>query len=69
MKLSFVFTISNNDPNFYLLSPFLSPSSDLKSLNANMASVWVKMASSWLSVVLYMWTLVAPAILSNRDFT
>ncbi|BFZ21603.1 hypothetical protein BsWGS_24642 [Bradybaena similaris] len=51
------------------LTNWYSPSSDLKSLNANMASVWVKMASSWLSVVLYVWTLVAPAILSNREFT
>ncbi len=32
-------------------------------------SVWVKMASSWLSAALYVWTLVAPAILRNRNFS
>ncbi len=44
------------------------PSSDMKSLNANMGSVWVKMVSSWLSVLLYVWTLVAPAVLTGREF-
>lgn len=32
-------------------------------------SVWVKMASSWFSAALYVWTLVAPAILRNRNFS
>lgn len=50
------------------LTNWFEPSSDMKSLNANMASVWVKIVSSWLSIALYIWTLVAPAILSERDF-
>ncbi|KAK9840265.1 hypothetical protein WJX74_006470 [Apatococcus lobatus] len=32
-------------------------------------SVWVKMASSWFSALLYVWTLIAPAILRNRNFS
>ncbi|KAK9867400.1 hypothetical protein WJX84_004681 [Apatococcus fuscideae] len=32
-------------------------------------SVWVKMASSWFSALLYVWTLVAPVILRNRNFS
>ncbi|RUS83458.1 hypothetical protein EGW08_008774 [Elysia chlorotica] len=51
------------------LTNWFSPSSDVKKLNANMASVWVKMASSWVSIVLYVWTLVAPVILQDRDFS
>ncbi|GFR44202.1 hypothetical protein Agub_g5385 [Astrephomene gubernaculifera] len=32
------------------------------------ASTWVKMASSWACALIYGWTVVAPAILKNRDF-
>lgn len=32
------------------------------------ASVWVKMSSAWLCFGVYLWTLVAPLILHNRDF-
>ncbi|CAG5128193.1 unnamed protein product [Candidula unifasciata] len=51
------------------LTNWFSPSSDVKSLNANMSSVWVKIGSSWFSVALYIWTLIAPAILVNREFS
>lgn len=32
------------------------------------ASVWVKMASCWCAVAVYVWSLVAPLVLTNRDF-
>ncbi|XP_063071684.1 serine incorporator 1 [Engraulis encrasicolus] len=32
-------------------------------------AVWVKMSSSWVCLSLYIWTLVAPMIFTNRDFT
>ncbi|KAK7460364.1 hypothetical protein BaRGS_00038892 [Batillaria attramentaria] len=51
------------------LTNWFSPSSDFRTLNANMASVWVKISSAWLCIALYVWTLVAPTILSNRDFS
>lgn len=31
-------------------------------------STWVKMASKWVCELLYLWTVVAPALLPNRDF-
>lgn len=51
------------------LTNWFSPSSDFHTLNANMASVWVKISSAWLCIGLYVWTLVAPICLSNRDFS
>lgn len=44
------------------------PNSTLKTLNANEASMWVKVISSWLCLALYSWTLVAPILLPNREF-
>eukprot|EP00052_Salpingoeca_macrocollata_P018875 m.155594 g.155594 ORF g.155594 m.155594 type:complete len:437 (-) comp20808_c2_seq2:84-1394(-) len=33
------------------------------------ASVWVKVVSSWVTALLYSWTLVAPILLPDRDFS
>lgn len=41
---------------------------DLADFSSNSAAMWVKIISSWLCAALYTWTLVAPAILSDRDF-
>lgn len=50
------------------LTNWYSPNSTLKTLNANEASMWVKVISSWLCLALYTWTLVAPILLPNREF-
>ncbi|WAR17304.1 SERC1-like protein [Mya arenaria] len=42
--------------------------SDFKTLNSNMAAVWVKIVSSWLCIILYVWTLIAPVVLKDREF-
>jgi len=34
----------------------------------NEPSMWIKIASSWVCILLYGWTLIAPIILSGRDF-
>jgi len=41
---------------------------DIESFSANSAAVWVKIVSSWLCGALYLWTLIAPMILTDRDF-
>ncbi|XP_066971929.1 serine incorporator 1-like isoform X2 [Macrobrachium rosenbergii] len=52
------------------LTNWFTPSnSDLSTLSSNMAAVWVKIVSSWICLFLYTWTLVAPLILTNRDFS
>ncbi|XP_049887243.1 probable serine incorporator isoform X2 [Pectinophora gossypiella] len=48
------------------LTNWYNPSSQLS--KENMASMWIKIVSSWICVGLYMWTLIAPALLPDRDF-
>ncbi|KAK7874392.1 hypothetical protein R5R35_001489 [Gryllus longicercus] len=51
------------------LTNWFHPNSSLETLNSNTASMWVKMISSWICMFLYGWTLVAPLVLPNRDFS
>lgn len=50
------------------LTNWFQPNSDIGSFDANHAAVWVKIISSWLCAALYLWTMIAPCILSDRDF-
>jgi len=50
------------------LTSWYKPDNDLLHLNSNMASVWVKIVSSWMCIVIYGWTLLAPVLLPDRDF-
>lgn len=51
------------------LTNWYKPSSDLTKFSANEPSMWVKIASSWLCIILYTWTCIAPAVCSGRDFS
>eukprot|EP00092_Neocalanus_flemingeri_P001304 GFUD01001392.1.p1 GENE.GFUD01001392.1~~GFUD01001392.1.p1 ORF type:complete len:483 (-),score=157.77 GFUD01001392.1:350-1798(-) len=50
------------------LTNWYSPSGDLSSYSSNSAAMWVKIISSWLAGIIYLWTLLAPALLQDRDF-
>nr|CAG4636224.1 EOG090X07ET [Eubosmina coregoni]SVE69841.1 EOG090X07ET [Eubosmina coregoni] len=50
------------------LTNWYKPTSDLTTLSSNDASVWVKIISSWLCLSLYLWSLVAPILLPDREF-
>lgn len=39
-----------------------------QNISVSEANMWVKIISQWITVVLYIWTLFAPAILTERDF-
>jgi len=45
-----------------------SASADLASYNSNSAAMWVKIISSWLAGLIYLWSMIAPAVLQDRDF-
>ncbi|KOX78938.1 putative serine incorporator [Melipona quadrifasciata] len=51
------------------LTNWYQPNSNLDTLNSNNASMWVKIISSWMCLGLYVWSLIAPAVLPNRDFS
>ncbi|XP_078275160.1 serine incorporator 1-like [Rhinoraja longicauda] len=50
------------------LTNWYSPDADYKTITSKWPSVWVKITSSWICLLLYLWTLVAPIVLTNRDF-
>jgi len=37
--------------------------------NLGYASAWLQMSANWVCSLLYMWTLVAPKLFPNRDFS
>ncbi|XP_001633416.2 probable serine incorporator isoform X1 [Nematostella vectensis] len=43
--------------------------SDFSKLQYSETAVWVKIASSWLCQLIYIWTLLAPALFPDRDFS
>ncbi|KAJ8386277.1 hypothetical protein AAFF_G00174730 [Aldrovandia affinis] len=50
------------------LTNWYQPDIEYQAMLTTMPAVWVKISSSWLGLALYLWTLVAPLILSGRDF-
>ncbi|XP_028590898.1 serine incorporator 3 isoform X1 [Podarcis muralis] len=50
------------------LTNWYSPDAEFKTLTSKWPAVWVKISSSWVCLLLYLWTLVAPLVLPNRDF-
>ena len=58
--------------NLYMmmtLTNWYSPSGNLTTYSSNSASMWVKIVSSWLAGIIYFWTMIAPAVLKDRDFS
>ena len=46
-----------------------SETGDLVMVGHSWTSVWVKVVSSWITYLLYYWTLVAPILLPDRDWS
>ncbi|CAL8254147.1 serine incorporator 3 isoform X1 [Gadus morhua] len=51
------------------LTNWYSPDAEYTALTSKWPTVWVKISSSWVCLAIYTWTLVAPLVLSNRDFS
>uniref|UniRef100_A0A8C8IJ90 Serine incorporator 2 n=1 Tax=Oncorhynchus tshawytscha TaxID=74940 RepID=A0A8C8IJ90_ONCTS len=50
------------------LTNWYQPDAEYQAMQSCLPAVWVKIGSSWIGLAFYLWTLVAPLILSNRDF-
>uniref|UniRef100_A0AAX7SXL4 Serine incorporator 3 n=1 Tax=Astatotilapia calliptera TaxID=8154 RepID=A0AAX7SXL4_ASTCA len=50
------------------LTNWYSPNTDY-TITSKWPAVWVKITSSWVCLALYTWTLVAPMVFTNRDFS
>uniref|UniRef100_A0A8P4KKS1 Serine incorporator 2 n=1 Tax=Dicentrarchus labrax TaxID=13489 RepID=A0A8P4KKS1_DICLA len=50
------------------LTNWYKPGTDYSAMQTTMPAVWVKICSSWLGLAIYLWTLVAPLVLPDRDF-
>ncbi|TRY91142.1 hypothetical protein DNTS_001911 [Danionella cerebrum] len=51
------------------LTNWYQPETDYTAMMTSMPAVWAKICSSWMGLLVYLWTLVAPLILINRDFS
>ncbi|XP_020028731.1 serine incorporator 3 [Castor canadensis] len=51
------------------MTNWYSPDANFQTMTSKWPAVWVKMGSSWACLLLYVWTLVAPLILTGRDFS
>lgn len=51
-----------------LMTGWGSSAQETDSLDVGWTSVWVKIMAQWLTAALYVWTLVAPMVLSDRAF-
>lgn len=50
------------------LTNWYRPDETFEKMQTQWPAVWVKIVSSWLCIGLYLWTLIAPIVLSNREF-
>uniref|UniRef100_A0A8C0DQ21 Serine incorporator 3 n=1 Tax=Balaenoptera musculus TaxID=9771 RepID=A0A8C0DQ21_BALMU len=51
------------------LTNWYSPDANFQTMTSKWPAVWVKISSSWVCLLLYVWTLVAPLVLTGRDFS
>uniref|UniRef100_A0A8C5EL91 Serine incorporator 2-like n=1 Tax=Gouania willdenowi TaxID=441366 RepID=A0A8C5EL91_GOUWI len=51
------------------LTNWYQPDTSTQAMYSLMPAVWVKMSSSWLGLGIYLWTLIAPVLFPDRDFS
>ena len=51
------------------ITNWYQPDKHTSLLSANYASFWIKAVNSWVCVAIYVWTLVAPLVFPDRNFS
>ena len=46
----------------------LQSSTSISSPKTGLAAMWIQAAAQWIAILMYVWSLVAPKILTDRDF-
>jgi hypothetical protein len=62
-RIAFFFVLT------FLRFSWYAPAENFQTYNNNLASVWVKIISSWFCIAIYVWTCIAPALFPDRDFS
>ncbi|RNA03555.1 Serine incorporator, partial [Brachionus plicatilis] len=64
----FIFLLASLYVMMTLTNWYKPSTSDLTSFKANEPSMWVKIVSSWMCILIYIWTCIAPLVLRDRVF-
>jgi len=64
----FVFTVASMYIAMLFSNWQVSPTTSEFEIDQGWISTWIKIASKWVCELLYIWTVIAPAVLPNRDF-
>ncbi|RYG55152.1 hypothetical protein EON66_05970 [archaeon] len=52
-----------------VLTNWVTDPSDVAASRNSFATMWVNIATQWATIILYTWTLIAPKLCTNRDFS
>ncbi len=58
-----------NASHLYAYPLCLTQAQDLDRIDVGWVSVWAKITAQWVTSLLYCWTLIAPTIFPDRDFS
>ncbi len=67
-KYEKIFFFSKENFDSFIFSWF-KPTNDYNNFQQSDSAVWVKIASSWTCLGLYLWSVIAPCVFRDRNFS
>lgn len=64
----FTFVLASLYIMMMLTNWYTPEGAEFKKLSRNWATVWVRISSSWVCVLIFVWTLIAPLVFPDREF-